>query len=311
VRDERVLLYLKSYIGDAVMTEPLAHLLTASYRQISVVTSNLVRPVLWSPEYEIEFLSPIQGRSPWAVVRAALQLRRASFSTAVLVNRSFRTALIVRLAGIRRRVGHQSEGRDSLLTDRVPYPPDRFEAFCGLDLAGPLGLPVVERFPVLPVTDAERAEGRGLIGEGTVGLQPGARFPAKQLPLATTTAIARELQARGRKLVFVGGGEEAEDSLRVAAELDRPVVDLVGKTSIRSLLGAVSDLDAMIGNDTGVMHLAAGVGCPVVQVFGPTPASKWGHAYGRNRVLQAPEGKMDLVRPEDVLAATFEVLEGA
>ncbi|AIE88103.1 glycosyltransferase family 9 protein [Fimbriimonas ginsengisoli] len=311
MHDDRILLFLKSYIGDAVMTLPLAELLGTSYRSVSVMTSKLAYPVFWSPRYAFSYLALERSRSPWAVVQKALAIRREGFSTAILVNRSFRTALVSRLAGIPRRIGHSGEGRDPLLSHTIPYAPNRFEAYCALDLAKPLGLPVADELPSIYLTAEERAEGLAALAGATVGLQPGARFPAKQLPLETTTSVATDLQRRGYRLAFLGGPEEAEDARRVAESLPDPVVDLVGKTSIRQTIGALAGLRAMVGNDTGVMHLAAAAGCPVVQVFGPTPAEKWGHAYGRNQVLQAPEGKMERIEPRTVLAAALEVLEGA
>lgn len=307
---ERALISLKSYIGDAVMTAPLADLVNRNFGHLTIQTSNLVRPVLWSPLAPRGFVPIDRGHAPWTVWRHARVLRREKIDIVFLVNRSFRAALTMRMAGIPRRVGHPNEGRNGLLTDVVPYEENEFEAWSVLDLIRPLGIEPSKVRPQLALTDAERSEGARLAQGAHVAIQPGARFPEKQLPRETTIEVARKLQEAGFKLLFVGGPEEKEDSLKVASALREPVVDLVGKTSIRQTMGALASLRATLGSDTGVLHLAAGVGCPVVQIFGPTPAEKWGHAYGLNRVIRAPEGQMNRVYAPEILSAVQGILQG-
>jgi len=311
LREQRLFLSLKAYLGDAVMTAPLVDVLTREYLHVAALTAPFVQPVLWSPNRDLEFLPGRRDRSPWAVVRHAVELRRHRFDVGVLLNRSFRAALVARLAGIPRRVGHASEGRQALLTDPVPFDEEKFEAYCSLDLARALGLNAPDERPRLVLTDVEREVGDSLRRDGAVGLQPGARFPEKQLPADVLLEVAQRLQGQGRRLVLLGGKEEQGDASNLAAKLGAPVIDLVGRTSIRETLGVLAGLQAMVGADTGVMHLAAGVGCPTVTVFGPTPAKKWGHAYEPHRVLLAPEGQMVNVRAEPILRAVAEVLGAA
>jgi heptosyltransferase-2 len=308
LREQRLLLSLKAYLGDAVMAAPLVDALARNYRHVSVLTAPFVEPLLWGPDRTLEYLPLRRDRSPWAVIRHAIELRRYRFDAVVLLNRSFRAALVARLAGIPRRVGHASEGRTALLTDPVPFDTEKFEAYCSLDLARALGLDAPDALPRLPLTVAERERGGALRSGGDVGLQPGARFPEKQLPAVVLEEVARELQRQGRQIVLLGGKEEQADAARLAGCLEHPVVDLVGKTSLRETLGVLAGLRAMTGADTGVMHLAAGVGCPTVTVFGPTPAAKWGHAYEPHRVLRAPGGRMADVEAVTILDSVAEVL---
>ncbi|MGV3614997.1 MAG: glycosyltransferase family 9 protein [Fimbriimonas sp.] len=291
------------------MASPLLDALSTRYPRIATLTAPFVQPVLWHPKRWADPFPLRKDRTPWAVMRHARELRAEGFGTCVLLNRSFRAALVARLAGIPRRVGHATEGRTFLLTHPVPFDEEKFEAYCSLDLARALGIDAPDVRPRLAITEAEIERGRELRADGSVGLQPGARFPEKQLPEAVLVEVARRLQREGRRLVLVGGKEEQSDAERLAAQLTEPVVDLVGRTSLRETLGVLAGLHAMVGADTGVMHLAAGVGCPTVTVFGPTPAQKWGHAYSPHRVLRAPEGKMANISAEAIAAGLSEVLE--
>lgn len=308
MREERLLLSLKAYLGDAVMAAPLLDVLGREYRHVSVLTAPFVEPVLWAPGRNFEYRPLLKDRSPWAVLTHAMQLRKQRFGVSVLLNRSFRAALVARLAGIPRRVGHASEGRTGLLTDAVPFDEEKFEAYCSLDLARALGLDAPDVRPRLAVTNTEIEAGDRLRAGGDVGMQPGARFPEKQLPEPVLEEVARRLQAQGRRLVLLGGKEEREDAERLASRLSAPVVDLVGRTSLRETLGVLAGLGAMVGADTGVMHLGVGVGCPTVTIFGPTPIKKWGHDYAPHRVLLAPEGKMANITADAISEPLFEVL---
>lgn len=311
MREDRVLLYLKSYLGDAVMVTPLLRQLESEFSNLTIITAPFVQPVLWTPDRENRYLPANKTRSPWGVVLQANRLRREGFDVAVLVNRSFRTALISRLAGIPRRIGHGNEGRDRLLTDVIPFAEGEFEAKSSLDLGKPLGLKDGNVYPSLPLTEAERERGRSLVGQGVVGIQPGARFPKKQLPFEVQRELARRLQSEGFGIAFLGGKEEREDAERLAAELEQPVVNLVGETSLRETLGVLANLKASAGADTGLIHLAVGVGCATVAVFGPTNADKWAHAYPPHKAVRAPNKDIKQVAAESILQPLLETLRPA
>jgi len=55
-----------------------------------------------------------------------------------------------------------------------------------------------------------------------------------------------------------------------APEAAPQVVDLVGRTSLGALVGVAARASVFVSNDSGAMHVAAALGCPVVAVFGPT-----------------------------------------
>lgn len=308
-RSERALVLLKpQFFGDAVMACPLIDAAVASFEGVGVYCGPLVRQVLRDREDRVEFLEGrrISGLLP--IVRTARQLRREGFQVAFVVNRSFRSALAVRLAGIPVRVGHATEGRSLLLTHRVTYESQRPETECQLDLIRELGLPGFDPRPRLRVDPEELAEVTMLVRGTEIGFQPGARYPEKQVPLALLADVANELIAEGRKIVLLGGEDEAAFVPTFQAMLSKPASDLVGKLEIRHSMAAMKRLPLMVGSDTGLMHLAAAVGCPTVTVFGPNPAKKWGHDYPPHHVIEAPQGRIRHVRAEAILASARAAL---
>lgn len=308
---ERVLVWLKpNYLGDAVMACPLLDSIAGEFERPSVLAGDLVADLLRDRAGKLEFVRAERPRRLVATLKFARELKEQKFRAVFVVNRSFRSALAARLAGIRHRIGHATEGRGFLLTHRVAYDASRFEAECYLDLVRAYGLPVGSAEPRIEVGSDERERGRELLAGATIGVQPGARYAEKQLPVERLAEVGIDLRSRGRTLACLGGAEESVDAKTFAAIVGSGVVDLVGKCTIRETLGCLAELEQMIGSDTGLMHAAAAVGCPTVTVFGPNPASKWGHHYGRHRIIEAPDGDVSRVSSAEVLRAVDSVSLG-
>ena len=74
----------------------------------------------------------------------------------------------------------------------------------------------------------------------------------------------------GGQAVMFGGVEERRLAEQIAATASVPIVDFCGKAGVHELSWLLQMCTALVTNDTGVMHLAAAVGTPVVSLFGPT-----------------------------------------
>ena len=244
-------------------------------------------------------------------------LRRERFDAAVILPNSFRSALLVRLAGVPRRVGYARDGRGCLLTDKARpaltgnWPRRRFAVMPTLryylGLLRPLGLPEAGRRMELGVTDDEAATADRVLaaagieddGRPFVLLNPGASYGAAKLwPPEHFAALAD--RAAG------------EWDARVAASVapsERPIVDEINRHANRPVadlsqhgltLGAVKAIcrraDVIVTNDTGTRHVAAAMGRPVVTLFGPTD-SRWttiGHPRERELAIEVPCGPCQL-----------------
>jgi heptosyltransferase-2 len=105
-----------------------------------------------------------------------------------------------------------------------------------------------------------------------VAIGAGASYgSAKCWPPERFAAWANWLQARSdAQVILFGAAAEATVSEAIVATMRRKPIDLTGKTAIRELPGLLSQCHMFLGNDSGVMHVAAAVGLHVVAVFGPT-----------------------------------------
>lgn len=114
-----------------------------------------------------------------------------------------------------------------------------------------------------------------------VVLAPGANWPNKRWSPANFARLSDWIYEQGRLPVIIGGGALDE---QLAADITRmaelPPVNMVGKTTLRQLAYVLQQAQAVIGGDTGPVHLAAGLGTHTIMLMGPTDANRNG-PYGQ------------------------------
>lgn len=290
----RAVVLLKGFLGDAVMATPLLEGLRA--HMVTTVVAPPAIGVLLGDSWRESFI-PFEGKGLLARV---VPMRVAKADIAFVLNRSFRSALAARVAGIRTRVGHSVDQRGFLLSHRVSFDVRRHETESALDLARAVGIELPPSEPMIRVSADELARGHELLGGADVALQPGARHEYKRFRTDTLVDLISMLRGNGHRPVLIGGSDETEAAEAVlAAHGDVP--SLVGKCSLRETVGVLAASRVAVGADTGIMHIAAAVGCPTVTVFGPTEfATRWGHLYAPHQVLQASAEGMATISADQI-----------
>ena len=295
--DARILVRVPNWVGDAVLCLPALRALRCSLPEAELVL--LARPwvadVLPVEELRCRLLhydTRSTHRGLAGRLRIASQLRSQQFSAAILFQNAFDAALISWLARIPIRAGYARQGRGPLLTHGVRPPrcgeTPVHEAHYYLEMLRRLdlisGYEPVERIP-LPASEDSRATGRLQLAERlaqssnateaprwVVGISPGASFgTAKRWPperfAELTSRLAREL---GAACIFWGSLQEQQLVAHVIAQSATPSLSLAGQTSLSEFMGLVQGCDLFLTNDTGTMHVAAGMGVPTLALFGPT-----------------------------------------
>ena len=277
---ERILIVAPSWVGDAILSEPLVALLREPLEPAIV---DVLAPPWCAPVYArmrgvrsiIE--SPFGHRELKLGARRALarSLRENAYTRAFVLPNSFKAALIPWFARIPRRIGYVGEARQLLLTDarrldqRVfPRLVDRFVA-----LAAMRG----ERAPVAPspvlVPDAvNAADAIRALGLATrrpvVVLCPGAEFgPAKRWPTEHFVTLARRFLASGYAVWLIGSPNDRPAADPIAAAVP-DVRNACGRTDLGTAIDLLAQASVVISNDSGLMHAAAAVGRPLVALFG-------------------------------------------
>jgi heptosyltransferase-2 len=282
---DKVLVVGPSWVGDMVMAQALYKLLRLRNPgiEIHVVAPSWSLPVLERMPEVARGIELAVGHGELALGRRralARVLRGQGYTRAIVLPRSLKAALVPWLARIPRRTGFRGEWRYGVLNDvrrldeRLDQTVKRFVALGQeRDEPYPKSLPAQLR-PRL-VADADnlarlRAEHGLPAASPLVALMPGAEYgPAKRWPAAHYGDLAAALARRGVEVVLLGSAKERAIGEEVAAVArDARVHNLCGATTLVDVVDLAAAAEAAVSNDSGLLHLAAAAGTPVVAVYG-------------------------------------------
>jgi lipopolysaccharide heptosyltransferase I len=280
----RIVLIKPSALGDIVQALPVLVALRRRYPQahITWLVNRSYEPLLRGHPDLDEVLPFDRGATKHGLWRATLSyarflrdFRARRFDLVIDLQGLLRSGLFTAASRAARRVGLSSarEGAVWFYTDVVAVAD--FSAIHAVDrywlVAEALGVgdgPIEFRLPVaaadrLWAEDALRDSPRPWLAFGV-----GSRWVTKRWPPEHFASLARRAQADfGGTVVFVGGGDEAELAQATGAMLAGPWRNLSGRTALPQLTALLSQVDVMVANDTGPLHLAAALGRPVVAPY--------------------------------------------
>lgn len=197
------------------------------------------------------------------------------------------SAVVARLARAPLSIGFATNDRKRLFSHGICYSHDEYEVHSFFNLLQPLGILSPEYkvpFLVVPVEATDRAESlvAPLSGQRFVTLFPGASIPERRWGADRFRAVAEKLAKAGIPVVVVGGKDDAPDGERIADGLG---INLAGRTSLAETAAVLARSAVLLSGDSGVLHIAVGLGVPTVSLFGPGILAKWGPKGVNNRVI--------------------------
>jgi heptosyltransferase-2 len=300
---DTLIVRLPNWLGDTVMAVPALRSLRGARADARLV---LVGP--WATQLSGHDLADVlvpYGRSWGARLAKWDEVRAFGASTVVLLPNSLEAAVAAWYWNAPRRIGFDAGGRRRWLTDAIPMPAPRehqIDEYARV-IEG-VGVEVTDRIPRLappPEDSPERATIRRLLrdagvadpGHAVVGIHLGAAYgPSKLWPSDRIAQLCVRLSARGEVPVLLGAREDVEVAGRIAS--DTGARSLVGRDGPELLQALLAELDALVCGDTGVGHLAAALGTPVVALFGPTDPR-----------LSAPRGRVHVIAHPVACAPCF------
>jgi ADP-heptose:LPS heptosyltransferase len=149
-------------------------------------------------------------------------------------------------------------------------------------------------------------------GRPVIALGPTANWTGKVWPPERFAALYRDLAATilpgAVPAIFAGYGPgETALTAPVAAALPE-AIDLTGKLTLPEAAACLARAAIFIGNDSGLMHLAAAIGTPTLGLFGPTPVEVYSPSGRRAAAITSPDGQMAGLTVDAVLAAASALL---
>ncbi|MEN9434200.1 MAG: hypothetical protein RLZZ422_1789 [Pseudomonadota bacterium] len=212
----------------------------------------------------------------------AQQLKARQYDWAIVLPNSFKSALIPFWAGIPKRTGFKGELRYGLLNDRreldkqqlpmtvmrfvaLAYPPNHYPieySFPSINLSADQLKKILNQFRL----DNTRP---------ILTLCPGAEYgEAKRWPANYFATVAEQMLAKGWQVLLLGSQKDQEVCNTITAQvLHADLQSLAGQTSLLEALTLLALSTKVLSNDSGLMHMAAAVGTPVIALYGSTDPS--------------------------------------
>jgi len=278
----RYLIAGPAWVGDMVMAQSLFITLKRQFpdAQIDVLAPAWSVPLLERmPEVSEAITVPVSHGELGLAKRWRLgrRLRAYHYDRAIVIPRSMKSALIPFFAGARTRTGYRGEMRYGLLNDIRPLDKSvltqTVQRYVALGLACSTPLPPPVPSPALRVDEKRQ---RLLIDElglsptiPAIGFMPGAEYgPAKQWPIEYYAQLAKRLSAQGYQIWLFGSNKDRESAERIAQQCGGAVHNLCGRTELVDAVDLIAACRAAVSNDSGLMHVAAAVGTPLVAIYG-------------------------------------------
>jgi len=283
---QKLLVVGPSWVGDMVMSQVLFIYLQQTRPGVEI---DVLAPA-WSeailarmPQVRRSITKPIGHGEPALGRRRRIgrELRGEQYDQCILLPNSFKSALIPFFARIPQRTGWRGEMRYGLVNDlrvldekALPLMVQRFVAL-GQNHGDPMPAD-------LPTPNLLVDPGRARLCGDTFGLDrerpvlalcPGAEFGgAKRWPAQYYGELARDYLAKGWQVALYGSANDqpVTAEIRAACGEDQACLDFAGRTQLAEAVDMLSLSDAVVSNDSGLMHIAAALSRPLVVVYGAT-----------------------------------------
>ena len=286
----RILIIAPSWVGDAVLSQPLLRLIRAQHpnARIDVLAPPWVMPVYARmPEVSQVMENPFAHGDLKFLARRALgkSLRTEGYERAFVLPNSFKSALLPWFAQIPVITGFRGEKRGWILNDcrdldeaRLPLMVERFVSLASAKNAVmPRGVSApAPALPLAPTLRVDAAHREQVLQRLTLNLDKpmvafcaGAEYgPAKRWPTRHFAALATKLIDEGKQVWLFGSQKDRPIADEINQLTGGRCVNLAGDTHLDDAIDLLSLAEQVVTNDSGLMHIACAVGVPVAALYG-------------------------------------------
>jgi len=336
--EKEILIIRLSSIGDVLHCTPVARSLKLNWPGcritwlVSAASADVIRYnpdidacLVWSRE---RFEACLRARDFSGAIALWRELKdlfsEKSFYAVLDIHGLFLTGVIARQVKSERRIGMKGtkELNSWFMTETAaPLGGHKIDRYLGV--LRKLGIERFDKSMVLVIPEAARKNANNLISAAgrLAVLIPGTTWPAKNWPTVYFAAVA-VLLAADFTVVLAGGNAEKEIGDSIVSQVNVPILNLIGRTSLLELAAVLERANVVVTGDTGPLYMAVTLGTPVVAMFGPTHPAVYGPRQGEYAILEAglpcsychklrcPQGDnqcMKKVKPEEVAAAVYRL----
>ena len=289
----KILVIRYRFIGDTILMIPFLRNLRYAYpeAQIDVLAGPVSGEILEDCPYIDELVvfdttrkhryenTETEKKSFWSYVQL---LKQRKYDKVYVLKRSLSSAALAFFAGIKHRIGYNTECRGILLTERVPYLKNRHEVECFLDVLRCDNISIRDTHLENWISPESEQKVSDYLDNDKLKILIHATSGNinKQWPPEHFARIIQYLSNKLKARIYYTGTQEDSaiyDNIHslIPTELDVEPVNLCGKLSIKDSTALISKMNLAIGSDSGTLHIAASVNVPVIGIYGPMNPKKW------------------------------------
>jgi len=299
---KNIVVRMPNWIGDLVMGTPVLADLRKRFpnAKITAMCQSNVATLLKS-DPNIDEVFSFKRPSGWIHrsqhLAIADELRCGQYDLGVLLTNSLSSAWWFWRGKVKNRIGYSNIVRNLFLNKAAPLPKNIEKQHLVITykmILEPLGIPVSNTKPKLYISPEEKEEAYDFLSEIgldptkqiIIGINPGAAYGSAKCWLPERYQAVTQRLLENPKIVVLYFGDQAGLSLvnEICKKLPERVINLAGKTSIRSLMALMAMCSVLLTNDSGPMHMAAALDTPLLALFGSTSDAKTG-PYGIGKVI--------------------------
>ncbi|MCK8824296.1 lipopolysaccharide heptosyltransferase II [Fuchsiella alkaliacetigena] len=286
------------YLGDLIFATPFFRNLRKNHPQARidlVANANFVGIIEDNPHLDNIYAYDKE----WSIRQSwdfAKEVGKNNYDLGFNIHGNWRTALLLRVINPTYSVGYGGKGRGIFLFKELPRREDGHMVENYLAFLEDLDLEIKDQAGVEIHWDSEAEANmeawlkeKGLTVQKLVALNTGGSWATKRWTKQKFAELGDRLaEEYSCQVLFLGGPGDVERVEEIVEMMETKPVIAVGETTIKELAALTSKCELVISGDTGPVHVAAGVGTPVVTLFGPSDEQKY-RPYSEQSVVVKKE----------------------
>lgn len=301
---KKILIVRYRFIGDTILTIPFVRNLRKAYpdAEIHYMTNQQTSEILENCPYIDKIIiyeakkRNKDGKSFFEFVKL---LKKEKYDKAYLLKRSLSSAAMTFLAGIKHRIGFNTEYRGFLLTKRVKYRQNIHESENFLNVLRADGIEITDNHLENWLSAESVRKIESLLAKKMnnnckyrILIHASSTNRRKQWPVEHFARLIEYLSNEKKaQIIHIGTNNDSKiyDEIKshITGKLDIEPINLCGSLSIQDSTALVNKLDLVIGVDSGINHVAASLNIPVIALFGPMNSEKWRPFSPNSTVIKA------------------------
>lgn len=276
----RIIIVQTAFIGDVIIITPLIRAIKELYPKsiLDVMVIPQTAGVLENnPNINEIILFDKRKNKIVSFLKTLILLKKNKYDIAITPHSSMTTALLLKYAKIKMRIGFDRWSAAKYLTDKVPHPDGIHKTLKNLSLLSLLSDKTFSNQTELFPSEAMLAKADGLLLElktktnRLIAIAPGSVWFTKKWPTEYYKLLAEQLVGNNFGVILIG----SKDENRICEEVfpSKNGINLAGELSLLESAAVISKCDLMICNDSGALHIANAMQTDLFSFFGPTVQS--------------------------------------